>query len=449
MRQSRGPSGTISRRGSSFHGRIALTLAACVLAAPTAMNLPAAASAPSSAASLDELASVVQTPFGPRLNELADQIDQFGRAKYPVVYGGVYEVDNATKIAVYLTSLDESTEAAFARLAPAGIVTFAETRRSLASLELIHETVLQHAMDFQKQGIDLVDFWPDIQSGQEILRIVGLTNWESTKVLSTIDLDGMRLEGASHGVAATASRDNDTSPYNGGDAIATHNPESGCSSGFGISVGSDKKLLTAGHCSPVGAVVTNDHCEFPNDVETCDIGSDANMGTIERRSAGQNSLDTELIDVGQSSDLIWRGQTTPISATVYGYTNNPGGSYVCNSGAYSYEVCNIQVQSGNHCIYLLYNEGTNPPVYYYSCHQTYGLNPAGNVANQEGDSGGPIYRFVGGILYATGTVSAQFGPDGTEVDCVYFTAHNHCSDDIYFLPISVSLQEWGATLNTP
>jgi hypothetical protein len=66
------------------------------------------------------------------------------------------------------------------------------------------------------------------------------------------------------------------------------------------------------------------------------------------------------------------------------------------------------------------------------------------IANQGGDSGGPVTRNASGNTYAVGTVSAA--QTNTTTTCTYYAATT-CYTTLYYVPIGPILSEWGATLN--
>jgi hypothetical protein len=74
--------------------------------------------------------------------------------------------------------------------------------------------------------------------------------------------------------------------------------------------------------------------------------------------------------------------------------------WVCQSGAYFGETCNWEIAAVNVCRDLA---DPTDPGYHHIC----GLMDADGPANGagEGDSGGPVYKFVNGQLRAVGTVS--------------------------------------------
>lgn len=168
------------------------------------------------------------------------------------------------------------------------------------------------------------------------------------------------------------------------------------------------------------------------------------MGSVGSRDLSNNGTDTEVLRVTGRGQIFTGAIGYTRIANVAGWTTNPEGYEVCNSGSYSGQVCAV-IRDNNTCIRLAGRSGQG-----YACHEVHAENGNYNIANQEGDSGGPIFRVIGGTngsLEATGIDSASTPAD--RVTCQYNTSHsNVCYWDLYYTAMISALQEWHATINT-
>ena len=227
-----------------------------------------------------------------------------------------------------------------------------------------------------------------------------------------------------------------------------------CSTGFGVTIGGVSRLTTAGHCFPNGDPVNNGLNDHSNPATgCCFIGSRADMGVVFGNqtsccdATGKVTGDVDSEDLTAppygGSDLVWRGDIgASYRATISGRSGNPEGSTVCNLGAYSGEVCSTVTSTQNVC--LTYTVGTST---YRTCHTYLADQTAGGIANEEGDSGGPVIKVIGGLVYGTGTVTAQDTGPGLTVPCVHYNPAV-CSRHLWITGLFYILNDSAAVLNT-
>ncbi len=212
------------------------------------------------------------------------------------------------------------------------------------------------------------------------------------------------------------SRLNDWAPYWGGARW------DGCSTGFAISIGGNRKMLSAGHCSSNARLVYDGGGDF--------------MGTV---SGDNNSRDTLYINT-YSGGRIYDGGvgTGEFSKPVVGASRSYVGHWLCTSGAYSGARCNIRVRATNQTIYAGY--------YIYGLVRAEQVNYT-NAAGQ-GDSGGPVFSLASDTskVIAKGTITG--GDDATRVACTGVTNGRVCSWRIYYADVADSLARYGATIVT-
>jgi V8-like Glu-specific endopeptidase len=347
---------------------------------------------------------------------------------YPSAFGGLAVINNGTQIAVYLTTPTAAIKGAFQAVAPAGSVVFRSTPRSARALAALTQTLENQWSTLRAHGINLVDFGPNILIGKVDIGIENLTDAQRKFMNGRFGAGALNIYNVTPAEVAARHADttriDDTAPYNGGDAIEheTSTTKSGCTSGFGIRISGNARLVTAGHCFNVGWNVINERCTSFTDCS----GSRAAMGDVTQNGLGDNRCNCNGQDLDSlvftgcnghgtcgGSDLIFTGDLgNPQIAVVSGKGSWNVGDQVCVSGAYGGEKCGFQVQSVDHC----YNIGS-----YYLCHITQTYQPNANTV--DGDSGAPVFRFSGSLLEMVGT---HTGIGGAHIQ--YFTGINRILD---------------------
>jgi hypothetical protein len=360
------------------------------------------------------------------------RIDEIGQKTYPDIYGGLAETQQGTNI-VYLTRPDPGAEHQLAAEAPAGTIAFVYTPHSLKFLDSIHQKVINQFSALKAAGIQLIEWAPEIAAGREMIGVEDLTP-AKTRILgnrfgaSNLELRNMP---ANAFTLTQSDRAYDIAPWNSGDFIT--NNVSGCSSGFGVLINGYAGNITADHCFSYKDSIYN----YDYD---CPCGSNTYMGYISQNDNAQNGVDAEVLFTtnGGSSQLMYLGTpSTGNAVSVSGWTTNPVGGYVCNSGAYSGTVCGMQIINNNTCLYLA-DLGRQV------CHLIHAYSPGGAIANETGDSGGPIFR-DSSPYYAAGIDVASTTADTTP--CQYNTQES-CFTDIFYDAMDSVLSAFNATIIT-
>lgn len=385
----------------------------------------------------------------PTLGMPSDLLQSFGASEFPDTYAGVVVHGNA--VTVYLTQLTPAAEEAFAAVQSTDSVDFQVAARSERSLGATHQ-LLTNAWDrLLSQGVQVNRFWPHLETGLEEVGVVNLKPTDLTAIDNVVGAGlahvfSMTPEEAAQTVG-TASRITDTSPFNGGDSFTDGVSSTFCSTGFGVTISGVSRLLTAGHCYANDVPVENKIVDpsGPGGYS----GGGADMGTVFGRQVSCcdangmfiGDVDSELLSA-QGSSLVWRGAIgASYRATVSGRASNAEGLVVCNLGSASGEVCSTESSEQNMCI--TFSDGPNT---YRTCHETLSQNLNGGIANEGGDSGGPVIHVSGGLVYGTGLVSAEdLGVD--QIPCVHY-AYNKCSLDMYLTGLYYALLDSSAALKT-
>ena len=191
---------------------------------------------------------------------------------------------------------------------------------------------------------------------------------------------------------ALLSRLADSPPFWGGAQVVNSEMNAACSSGFAVTDGARQYLLTAGHCGRPGAW-------FSNGNNTRWIGA-----------ASRENVEHDLLLVPTSAGgRIYDGGVGvgEFSKGVAGYDWTHPGEYVCQSGATSGAVCNLQNTNMWWVVVCDYDPYQN-----YECYRnlTEADQVDGLTAARHGDSGGPVFSLSGSDhVIAKGTVTAGDG----------------------------------------
>jgi streptogrisin D len=179
-----------------------------------------------------------------------------------------------------------------------------------------------------------------------------------------------------------------TGTYSGGARIINNDVDKGCTSGFGVRSGSQRYLLTAGHCGRVGG-------SFDNGNRTRRIGT-----------ASNENVAHDLLLIPASTDhYIWDGGATSNNfvKTVIGWDWARGNELVCQSGATSGAVCGIR----NNTDYTATLCGDDIYRHRECYNDLISANRAAGLACRLGDSGAPVFALASGEyqVIAKGTVT--------------------------------------------
>ena len=427
-----------SKWGSSAGRSRTLAVALVVAVVVPAMALASGGSATANTGKAARTTSSAAQPVNP-LGDLPISIEKFALKEHSDSYGGIVATHGATHLVVYLTRLNPRVEAEIRSRVPAGVVSFALTSHSAAYVRQVHQAVTNSAQRLAAVGTQLVQWGPDTQGGVESIGVLNLTKQDTQRLHAMFGVDNIRVYNVPLSdvpKATNVDRQNDTSPYNGGDAITNH--VGGCTSGFGVTISGKTYLLTAAHCFLPGDNIYNELWPIPR-------GDNNNLGSEWKRDVAYGGQDSAVLNV-RGSDLIWTGAIgNPQRSLVAGWDFIVDGYQVCQSGAYSGEVCST-VQHHANCIWVSDYAGLSGDR--YECGVAYATASSGGIANQGGDSGGPVFRFEGGGLYAQGIVSASDESSAHQVTCQHYADESGCYDNMYFTAMKPQLDEWNATINT-
>jgi hypothetical protein len=413
-----------------FHIRRSKTWQRVICASAVSLGLaafiPTVAIADSNSPSTAVVGAAPGDPFGMAPVNIANALS----SQYPNQFGGVVEDQTNDVIDVYVTSVTPSIESVGNSTADSQSVDYLTTSHSMSSMLSEQQQVIADLPSLKSSGIDVSVVTPIIQTG--LLQIGVLS--ASTSAISTLDNDfgasNISVYTAPY-VSLTVSRNDDASPWNGGDAQADSSGDEGCTNGVPVTNPSTNVVYTMGaaHCWADGTDIYNKLCPTPS---TC-VGDGNLEGSVTSRDEAGGGTDTSLqsLDTTGVDDIITGAIGSPVSSSWGGSVNNTVGSTICNDGAYSGEVCGT-VSTVNNCVVEGGRSGSGT-----ACDLEHATSSG--IMNQAGDSGGPVLRTISGVLYAAGIVSASTSSDTTT--CAHNTTT--CYKDLYYTDMTAADGEWG------
>ena len=362
-------------------------------------------------------------------------------SKFASIFGAVEMTDNGNHVVVFLTSLLPAAKAELSSLGTPGTVSFARTSHTEPQLLSVHAEVTKDVNTLAGRGINIVSWFPGINGdGLEHIGVVDLTTAKTRALDQLFGKSRIALQGlsASQAPQTTANRVYDSAPWNGGDNITSHhaNNHYGCTSGVGITDDDVQYMITAAHCYEPGWPIYNEFLDVsrPNNY----------MGTETSRDVRSGGDDTALVRMPVEGN-IWTGIVGhPVAKQVAGDATNPDGDTVYNEGAYSGEVAAKVVNNYYGCISPTGYTGLSGAR--RECNVVEATSSG--IANQEGDSGGPIIRYIGGKLMVTGIVSAGDDATACKYNTQYESTGSNCYHILYYTAMTqiVSTEYPGAEL---
>ncbi len=367
-----------------------------------------------------------------------------GQSQFPDLYGGLEVTNDGSRVVVYLTQLNPQVESAIRGSAPASEFTFVRTPHPAGWYDSLTQQISDDDDALKASGVQLIEWGDaDLASGRLIVQVLDLTPAKASLLEARYGAGNLLLENGAGLPIVTIGppRANDSAPWNGGDFI-TDALSFDCSSGFGAHR-AVQYMITAGHCFQRGRQILNGSGGQSDLMHGQLFGNFMPLGPVTSKAGG--NLDAEIITTsafGGSSKLVYAGSSTSSERdAVSGTIVTPRGRQVCQDGAFEGEICGLVVRNSNPiCI--------NTPDGRF-CHIHKAVNTTGRIAVGQGDSGGPVFRFEGSLLKATGIVTAQ-APGGRNCP-TYQGPHGDrgrlCSSTLYYTSIQPILSHFRLNIN--
>jgi hypothetical protein len=381
---------------------------------------------------------------------IADAAEQVATSRFADLYTGEVLTDDGAHVVVYLTQLQPSAEAAIVAGMQPGVISFAQAPRSLAYLSALNAQVTSEQAALQQQGTTMVTWGPDFVTGREDVTVQNLDPARTSLLSQLFGAGNLALSSTPLAYAgiALSSRAADSAPWNSGDYTIIHagSFNIGCTSGFGVSGGGTQYLLEAAHCAAKGARVYNG--------SPSGSGKQHLMGTLSTRGnfGSKGGLDAALIKTsghGGSSSVVFTGSSArPSRSVVSGSAGSRRGDQVCDDGAFEGEICKLVIQNSMPKCVIEALSVVGP--FYKICGLFLVKKLGGGIVAGDGDSGGPVFRYVNNHLEATGTITLS---DGSPSNCPtenykYLGGQRACYKAAYYTNIASILHEFKVGLKT-
>ncbi|WP_432824243.1 hypothetical protein [Dactylosporangium sp. CA-092794] len=236
--------------------------------------------------------------------------------------------------------------------------------------------------------------------------------------------------------ALAADRWHDTAPFWGGSMIESNIGT--CTSGFAVSVGGQKRLLTAGHCVDGQDLIATGSTQFTFGEPRQNIGFVQSKDALRDVATFQANSDGKIYTGPNTAN-------TSFFAHVVGTQESFKGNFVCVSGALSGAQCpDVKV--------TLVDESFTTTTGQRFEHMVRAESQSHSAVGGNGDSGAPVYVVTTGAfnVLAMGTFSATRTGPAFDVPCPGVPAGSgrSCSWSIDYAPINGSLAALGASIIT-
>jgi hypothetical protein len=270
-------------------------------------------------------------------------------------------------------------------------------QHSLADLDTVRHEVAADPEWRETVGPLLSEWYTDVAHNQVAVGVTALTP-EITEAAEQAFGDTVSLHVAPR--QQRESRQDDFEPWTAGIRIF-FSSGGGCTSGFVIRTVStpvQRRLVSAGHCGPLGATVTNNG----------DL-----VGTVVDRRLDENGLDYSYIGGRAYEPWMYTGSpTSDVGLPIHGSILSGVGLSVCTNGATTGENCTGKVTAIDECV--LFSDGIT------TCFLDRAESTNGSTLTAPGDSGGPVIAYdSSGNLHVVGTIIGGGGP------LVYFHSYHY------------------------
>jgi hypothetical protein len=385
----------------------------------------------------------------PALDTAADDAQSVAGDSY---YTDAVVNDDANTVDLYLANAPQSIIDQLQAMHPGVYVIHNDAAYPLAELLKAEDSLALTSL--QSQGVTVLSVGPTPDGHLSF----GVSTNAAT-AQSTLDaLLGSGIPQVHEDVSAafpTGYRYNDSANWNSGDFIyhkGGANFYADCTSGFGVKTSSGTTyMLTAAHCfylnfGGVGTNVRNGYVE-KSDGSTV-YGNGNLIGAVSKSdhpAYNSTSLDTALIGAPTGYDMFKSGWNSSEIAAVAGDAENHSGDYVCTSGAFDGQICNLEIHDLNQTVWTC-DQNLNC-FYVQDVADAWNPNNSSAVGVGDGDSGGPVYSYNGsGNALARGMIDS--GGSGTEVSCTSNPpgmSGRVCSHVLYFVEEGYINSHWSVT----
>ena len=385
-----------------------------------AMGLPAVSAASGQAATAVHVSAATPSTA---VQLFASEVQTLGAVHYPSSFAGARLTSAGMTYVYALKVSDAALVAAINALNKSGYpVSIIGVSRSYNQLNALNSALGRVYAHLKKDGIRLVESWPDPSSGSVVAAVMKPTNADISALASAAaspttssnyraQASGLLRRGFGPGITlqpryavpwVAAGRNNDTAPFYDGDQI--YRSGITCSGGFNMrgNASGHTFMYTAGHCGSG---------KWSTGAQT--VGS---TSTNYLSPTSGNDFQSIYL-AGGGLGVTWTNGAN--LAPVTGQLLPAVGAAITFNGSVTGEVRGNTVSAVGITVYGIYNSVGG---YYYDVtNQVEAYNPNGTYICRPGDSGGTVYSHTpGSNVLAVGTITAYYyngGPAGGS-ECV-------------------------------
>lgn len=260
-------------------------------------------------------------------------------------------------------------------------VTIRNVKRSRADLLKITADLDARAVELRDRGIRMAMWGPDYASNTVSITLEAAT--DDSLALTEPYASGSVQVADSYETNTPATRENDTSPFYGGNHITG---PLNCTSWFSTyKSGVAYRAFTAAHCTS----------------GTWKVAAGAQIGST-TSSNWTGSVDAQAISASSLARYVWADPNASTRLVKSTSSTQPVGTLVCTDGYVNKEICNVEVLNDD--ISVTY--GGHTVTHTVRAHQKANLS-----AFTGGNSGGPVYSLVTGGVTARGMVYSRSTDD--------------------------------------
>lgn len=249
------------------------------------------------------------------------------------------------------------------------------TPSQAATNKAVTDRIHADQADLASQGVELTEWGPDAASGKVKIYLTRYSDAARGLLQDRYGSDVVVATQSMPRPAVQVDRRHDVAPFFGGDYIFVVDNGFFCTSGPIVrNANGQLRMITAGHCAPVGASITTT------------ANPAVFMGTVQRRQLCDGCIDAEVVSGTYATDIWGGGPSGSKSYCEAGAKTVVVGGHVAVDGAVTGEVGGTTVQAINQNV--TFNDGITRS----NISKT---TKPGATLSRPGDSGGPVIQHQG------------------------------------------------------
>jgi hypothetical protein len=367
-------------------------------------------------------------------------IRDYGPKVHPEVYTGISTNDpeSVDILVIYLTSADPAVQEEFAVASgvPREKLKFGLSSRTEIGFAELNAQFPNDRAELAANGIDIQGWGVGAGHVEEVY--VKTSDEGIAQLKQRYGDDITYIRDWDPAMFQDAGRVDDNPEWYGGNFLDVDGG-GGCTNSFPLRwIGhTNQYILTAGHCGQNSQWVRN-RAKSP-----INIGTGTVIGQIAAQTYNPNGYDAALI-VADGSRGIWTGSSAAPNGviTVQAVSDTWDGAPACLSGAYDGESCAWRMRGTPTCF-----PWTSPTNNWCNLQRMENIASNGVQTAGQGDSGGPVYASINGVVYGFGMLKGV----GYSTICsnwnTQFQGSRSCGKWAYIHRLSGIMNQWNLELD--